>query len=402
MSQPTVQDVFRSLYRVLLAERQLPERYRRVAEAIILCRSGAYGTFRAECPEGHEAVVLNKSCWDRNCPGCRFMKQELWLEGWRGRLPLCAYHHIIFTLPEEFRPLFRFCERVMSDILFFAAKHTIIHLMKEAEYCGGTPGVLVTRHTWGQRLQLHPHAHCLVTSGGLNDDDEWVDAKKQLLLPFRAVEEFFKGAFLRVLREKYSAGLVTLPPDMTRQQYDVVYEKTSELEWKAKVMERYEHPHGVLEYLARYIRGGPIGNSRIVAFDGRNVTFRYDDNRIKDPHVPKSRTMTLDGVEFMMRFLSHCPPKGYLTTRSYGLFANTNIRRKLTAARKARGQAPVEKKKPKATLITALEKKGKRAEACCSICQKPYVYVFNDDRFLRSREYLHKKLLELVRPEVPP
>ena len=40
-------------------------------------------------------------------------------------------------------------------------------------------------------------------------------------------------------------------------------------------MERYRHGAGVVTYLARYLRGGPIKNARLVAWDGERVTFTY-------------------------------------------------------------------------------------------------------------------------------
>ena len=46
-------------------------------------------------------------------------------------------------------------------------------------------------------------------------------------------------------------------------------------------MERYAHGAGVVTYLARYLRGGPIKNGRLVAYDGARVTFtcrtRYEE-----------------------------------------------------------------------------------------------------------------------------
>jgi len=33
-------------------------------------------------------------------------------------------------------------------------------------------------------------------------------------------------------------------------------------------MERYAHGAGVVTYLARYLRGGPLKNARLVAWDG--------------------------------------------------------------------------------------------------------------------------------------
>ena len=43
--------------------------------------------------------------------------------------------------------------------------------------------------------------------------------------------------------------------------------------WNVRIMERYRHGAGVITYLARYLRGGPLKNARLVAWDGDRVTF---------------------------------------------------------------------------------------------------------------------------------
>jgi hypothetical protein len=46
-------------------------------------------------------------------------------------------------------------------------------------------------------------------------------------------------------------------------------------QWNVRIMERYAHGAGVVTYLARYLRAGPIKNARLVAWDGERVTFTY-------------------------------------------------------------------------------------------------------------------------------
>lgn len=43
-------------------------------------------------------------------------------------------------------------------------------------------------------------------------------------------------------------------------------------QWNIRIAERYRHGRGVVKYLARYVRGGPIKDHRLVSFDGRQVT----------------------------------------------------------------------------------------------------------------------------------
>src|SRR5690606_11114666 len=110
------------------------------------------------------------------------------------------------------------------------------------------------------------------------------------------------------------------------------------------------------------------------------VTFRYQDNRMKDLHVPPKKLMTLDGLVFMKRYLDHVPPKGYQTIRGYGLYANTEAPRKLVVARAALKQGPAVKPAD-ASLHNFLNKRGLGDAASCPVCNKPLEYRYNDDRF---------------------
>ena len=75
----------------------------------------------------------------------------------------------------------------------------------------------------------------------------------------------------------------------------------------------------VLAYLARYAHRVAISNSRLIAIDQADVTFKWKDYRIKGRD--RLRTMTLDAAEFIRRFLLHVLPSGFHRIRHYGLFA---------------------------------------------------------------------------------
>jgi hypothetical protein len=88
-----------------------------------------------------------------------------------------------------------------------------------------------------------------------------------------------------------------------------------------------------LRYLARYTHRVAIANSRITAIADGKVSFRYKDYA----RGSRQRTMTLDAVEFLRRFLQHVLPKGFVRIRSYGLLANAVRTTKLAACRAALG-----------------------------------------------------------------
>src|SRR5262249_4616610 len=78
-----------------------------------------------------------------------------------------------------------------------------------------------------------------------------------------------------------------------------------------------------------------IANSRLVAFDGERVTFKWKDYRAKAD--ARDKLMTLDADEFIRRFLIHVLPDGFHRIRHYGLFANGNRANNIALARRLLG-----------------------------------------------------------------
>src|SRR5438876_8374310 len=90
-------------------------------------------------------------------------------------------------------------------------------------------------------------------------------------------------------------------------------------------------PDAVLGYLSRYTHRTAIANSRLVAFDGERVTFKWKDYRAKAG--ARYKLMTLDADEFIRRFLIHVLPDGFHRIRHYGLFANGGRAENIARAR---------------------------------------------------------------------
>ena len=83
-----------------------------------------------------------------------------------------------------------------------------------------------------------------------------------------------------------------------------------------------------LKYLAPYVFRVAIADSRIVAISGRMVTFTYrksGSNRL--------RTMTVEVMEFIRRFLLHALPPGFMKVRHYGFLSSGCKIPLLTASR---------------------------------------------------------------------
>src|SRR5205085_6057869 len=81
----------------------------------------------------------------------------------------------------------------------------------------------------------------------------------------------------------------------------------------------------------RYTHRIAIANSRLIAFDGERVTFKWKDYRAKAD--ARYKLMTLDADEFIRRFLIHVLPDGFHRIRHYGLFANGGRAENIARAR---------------------------------------------------------------------
>jgi hypothetical protein len=111
--------------------------------------------------------------------------------------------------------------------------------------------------------------------------------------------------------------------------------------WNVRIMECYRHGAGVVTYLARYLRGGPIKNARLVAYDGERVTFLHRAGQQETAAGTASpQRMTLSVADFLQRWLLHVPVPQTRVVRCYGLYQSTHAEA-LASCRAALGQPPV-------------------------------------------------------------
>ena len=95
-------------------------------------------------------------------------------------------------------------------------------------------------------------------------------------------------------------------------------------------------PAQVLEYVGRYTHRVAISNNRLVSIEDGKVRFRWKDYR----HERRQKVMTLDGGEFIRRFLIHVLPDGFHRIRYYGFLGNCHRARKLALCRTLLGMIP--------------------------------------------------------------
>jgi hypothetical protein len=293
------------------------------------------------------------------------------LETQKERLLDCDHYHAIFTIPHELNDLWQLNVRAMANLLFAAVREELMEMLSDPRYLGAVPGIIMALHTWGQTLNLHPHIHCLVTGGGL-DQGQWKAVNNGFLLPVVLLMERFRARLSKALRRAVGQGRLVLPEGEDPTSLEKRFAELETVKWNVRIQERYAHGAGVAHYLARYPRGGPIGNSRLLPAPSGKVSFHYFNNHDKDETGRgKPATMTLPADEFLRRLFLHIPPRRMVTVRSCGLYAPAK-REALDESRVLLGQAPAEKPaKPTWQEITA--RCGDRHPECCPVCGRRLV-----------------------------
>ena len=223
---------------------------------------------------------------------------------------------------------------MVYGVLFRAVSETLSTIARDPKHLGANIGFLAVLHTWGQNLHHHPHIHCVVPGGGIAlDGSRWVTCRKNFFLPVRVLSRLFRQKFLAYLSEAFNNGdlrfhgrLETLAE---RKNWCRLMAKLGSSDWVVYAKPPFGGPTQVLKYLARYTHRVAISNRRLVSFENGKVTFRWKDYAQGN----RSRTMTLDAVEFIRRFLLHSLPKGFQRIRQYGFLANRVRQQKLSLCR---------------------------------------------------------------------
>jgi hypothetical protein len=319
----TLGDVIRRFGPALLDQRgaMVTPAQRAVLSTLGRCHTAALGGHLYRCDTcGAERPAYN-SCGNRHCPSCLGHKSAKWLEERAAELLPVPYFHVVFTVPAEVAALALGNKKAVYSILFRAASETLLEAARNPEHIGADIGFLAILHTWTQTLLHHPHIHCIVPGGGISPDGtRWVKSRDDFFIHFLVLSRLFRGKFLAYLVEAARAGALRFAgataPLATSAGFAAFVEDQRAKDWVVYAKPPFGSPEQVLKYLARYTHRVAISDRRILDIQDAGVTFRYRDNA-RGPQV-----MTLDGVEFLRRFLLHVLPTGFVRIRYFGLLAN--------------------------------------------------------------------------------
>jgi len=227
-------------------------------------------------------------------------------------------------------------------------------------------------HTWGQNLMDHPHIHCVVTGGGLsNDERRWVVCRKKYLFPVKVMSKLFSRKFLDYFKESYKSRELELTGSISHLMKPHVFElllgKLYNKKWVVYCKPPFNGIDGVLQYLSRYTHRIAISNNRILKVQDGMVTFKWRDYADND----RIKVMTLQADEFIRRFLLHVLPDRYVKIRHFGLLANRKRKHNVALCRVLLGSDKTEtiKDEPKTWQELMLAVSGVDVTTC-PVCRK--------------------------------
>jgi len=305
----TIRQIFQNFGSEYMArfDDTMPGDHRKVINAIINCRTDHYGAILYTCEKCSQPHVVYRSCGNRHCPSCQHHKARQWL-GKQLKRQLPGNHFMItFTVPQQLRRFVRSHQRLGYSALFAASANTMKKLASDPRHIGGDmPGFFGVLHTWGRQLQFHPHIHYIVPGGALSrEDNRWHPSRTDFYLPVKAMSIIFKAKFKDHMKKN---NLYTqIPAQVWKQNFIVNSQAVGNSERSIK-------------YLAPYVFKVAISDYRIVNVDNRRVSFKYKKSKSN-----RWRTMHLDAMEFMRRYLQHVLPTGFMKIRYFG-FLNPNCR----------------------------------------------------------------------------
>ena len=281
--------------------------------ALSYCRTSALGGHIDACDGCGNLSISYNSCRNRHCPQCQGHKKEEWIQKREAELLPCSYYHLVFTLPEELNFLAISEPKIIYKTLFEAAWATLNQFGKTE---GLQLGMIAILHTWGQNLSLHPHLHCIVPGGGIDQNEKWKRKIRtdKYLFSVKAMSKVFRAKFVASLR---NSGIAD----------QNVTEKLFTKNWVVYAKRPFGGPKQVIEYLGRYTHKVAISNHRIKEVTDKEVRFGYKDYR----KGGEKKEMTLRNEEFIRRFSLHILPRRFVRIRHYGILSSSWKRGKLHA-----------------------------------------------------------------------
>ena len=321
----------------VIADRSFSDEQLNVIRCIRKCRTAEMGAHISECESCHATFIHYNSCKNRHCPMCQGMEVHEWIDLRQEDVLEAPYFHVVFTIPSQLYSLAYANQRLLYDTLYHAANRTLTELSADPKRFGARIGFICVLHTWGSKLNYHPHLHVIVLGGGLDRLNHWKDRGKKFFLPVKVMSAVFKKYYLAELKVLREAGSLAYAGKCEALRNEYAFKELLDglygMDWIAYSKKTFAGAREVIKYLGKYTHRIAISNQRIIGMDEKNVMFYAKDYKKDGRYEP----YVLSGEKFLSRFLLHVLPSGFVKIRYYGLLACRCKKEKVALCRKLLG-----------------------------------------------------------------
>ena len=303
-------------------------------ECIEQCRTPARGGTLYRCDGCGHLHPVWKSCGNRHCPTCQGAAARAWMDRQAACILPAPCFHIVFTLPPPVARVALQNRNAVLGILFRAAAETLKVISADPRRFGAKVGGTSVLHTWNQKLEWHPHLHCVAPHGGFDiETGEWKTGSSRFFAPVKVLARHFRNRFLKELAKvhhelEFHGALAHLAEP---RAWSRLIRQARKTPWVVYAKQPLNGPEAVIRYLSRYTHRIAISDARILAFDGSTVTFRHRKPVTRAGDKPDYGAMTLPVDSFIQRFLMHRIPTRFHRIRHFGILANSCRKKTLGA-----------------------------------------------------------------------
>ena len=275
-------------------------------EKVLRCKDTRYGFIQLKCDNCNTTKKIGFTCKSRFCTSCGKIYTDNWINNMLGNLINVKHRHIVFTIPKELREFFGIDRQRLKILPKCAAKAVTswMHsLNKKEEF---TPGIVTVIHTFGRDLKWNPHVHMMVTEGGKGNITEWKHIRH---ISYESLRKRWQKILLDEIT--YMVGNTKQIRLLKNKLYK---EKDKGFYVHAKT--EIKSARTAAKYVGRYVGRPAIAESRILKYDGENVTYKYtrhEDNKtiVEVVHV----------YEFIKKIIVHIPEKNFKMIRYFGIYS---------------------------------------------------------------------------------
>ena len=283
---------------------------------IIDCSNHNLGFSVYTCHKCDEVIFSHHTCKGKFCSSCGIKAQKIKTQHILEKCINIKHRHITFTVPNSLCHWF-FNVLSSSDIMFQSVSDTLYSIVngkvkkrnKSKYKLKWSPGFFAFHHTFGRPLNFNIHIHVIIA--------ECVIDKNKNLKKFNHFNyDALSKRFMRILLDRMQAYF---GKENFKDTKNEMYQKYKNGFYVNNKLEddgyKFSSIEELIRYLTRYCSRPAMAESRIINYDGKNVTFYYSDHKNEEYHEE-----TNSAFEFMTKLLRHLLPENFKSIRSYGFY----------------------------------------------------------------------------------